>query len=315
MLLIGDGDIEANLAKEIFSRPGWGFKIVERIPELTEQSLAKVRDYFRKRAAEEVILTDLSLERSRVEQLLDLTTEFNVIFKYFPGYFETQSSRLSVQTLAGLPVIEIKQTALEGWGRIFKRVFDIVIASSCLLVLIPFGLVVGTIIVLDSPGPMILGLKRVGVKGKEFTLYKFRSMIKDAHRMKQNAEFIKMSERAGPLFKIKNDPRVTRVGKFLRKTSIDELPQLWNVLRGDMSLVGPRPHEPEEVAAYAAAHKQLLAIKPGITGLAQISGRSHLTFEEEARIDISYLQNWSLFSDIIILIRTVGVVVLGKDAE
>ena len=131
-------------------------------------------------------------------------------------------------------------------------------------------------------------------------------MIKDAHKLKE--KLAKFNERKGPLFKMKNDPRITRVGKILRRTSIDELPQLFNVLRGEMSLIGPRPHEPNEVARYQIWHKRLLNIKPGITGLAQISGRSDLSFDEEARLDIYYLQNWSFILDLEILIKTIPAV-------
>jgi lipopolysaccharide/colanic/teichoic acid biosynthesis glycosyltransferase len=146
-------------------------------------------------------------------------------------------------------------------------------------------------------------LKRVGQKGKIFKMYKFRSMVKDAHLMK--SEIKNLNERPdGPLFKMKNDPRVTTFGKFLRRTSLDELPQLFNVLAGEMSLVGPRPHEPEEVSEYQRGYRKLLTIKPGITGMAQVSGRSSLLFSEEAKLDIFYIENWSILLDLIILLKT-----------
>jgi lipopolysaccharide/colanic/teichoic acid biosynthesis glycosyltransferase len=146
-----------------------------------------------------------------------------------------------------------------------------------------------------------------------FTLYKFRSMVQNAHALKPQMQELN-ERRDGPLFKIQNDPRVTRIGRFLRKASLDELPQLWNVLKGDMSLVGPRPHEPEEVRQYRAEDRGLLAIKPGITGLAQVSGRSNLLFAEEVTLDTYYIENWSLRLDFQILVRTLIVVFKFRDA-
>jgi len=157
---------------------------------------------------------------------------------------------------------------------------------------------------------MIVKLERIGADGKRFKLYKFRSMIKDAHKMKK--ELIDFNERAdGPLFKMQADPRITKFGKFIRKYSLDELLQLLNVIFGSMSLVGPRPHEPQEVAKYQVSDKKLLAIKPGITGMAQVSGRSDLSWQEEVRLDTYYVENWSLSLDIQILLKTPRAV-LGK---
>jgi exopolysaccharide biosynthesis polyprenyl glycosylphosphotransferase len=198
--------------------------------------------------------------------------------------------------------VRIINTSLEGWGKIFKRIFDLVLS----FLLLPFFLIlypiVAIFIKLDSKGPVIVKLQRVGEGGKLFYLYKFRSMIENAHQLKK--DLLPLSERQGPLFKLKNDPRITRVGKFLRRFRIDEVPQIINVLKGDMSLVGPRPHEPEEVEKYLPYQKRLLSIKPGITGLAQISGASDLPFEKEVDLDTYYIENWSLLFDIKILIRT-----------
>ncbi len=167
---------------------------------------------------------------------------------------------------------------------------------------------------MDSAGTVFVKLERIGERGKTFKLYKFRSMVQNAHRMKESlSEYNERKD--GPLFKIKNDPRITRFGGVLRKISFDELPQLYNVLKGEMSLVGPRPHEPQEVARYSKHHKQLLTIKPGITGLAQISGRSKLSFEEESKLDIYYIENWSLGFDFQIIIKTVPVVLSRKNVS
>jgi lipopolysaccharide/colanic/teichoic acid biosynthesis glycosyltransferase len=182
-----------------------------------------------------------------------------------------------------------------------------------LIILSPLFLILSLIIKIDSAGPVFAQLERIGEGGEKFVLFKFRSMIRDAHQLKKN--LIALNERNdGPLFKIKNDPRITRFGRFLRKTSLDELPQLFNVIKGEMSLVGPRPHEPEEVAKYQKHHRKVLTIKPGITGLAQISGRSDLNFEEEVKLDTYYIENWSLKLDIQIIIKTPFIVLTTKSA-
>ena len=211
-------------------------------------------------------------------------------------------------------MIEIKRTPLDGWGRILKRITDTFSSAIILLVLSPLLICVAIIIKLDSPGPVFYRSERVGERERRFGLYKFRSMVENAHAMKP--ELMKYNERNdGPLFKMKNDPRITRFGKFIRRTSLDELPQLYNILRGEMSMVGPRPHEPEEVRRYQKEQRKLLAIKPGITGLAQISGRSELNFNEEARLDIYYIEHWSPLLDFKILLRTPWVVLSAKSAS
>jgi len=183
-----------------------------------------------------------------------------------------------------------------------------------LIILLPLFLIIVFIIKIDSKGQIFYGSKRVGAKGRIIKIWKFRSMVQNAERLKK--KLLSQNERQdGPLFKMDYDPRVTRVGKFIRKWSIDELPQFFNILQGDMSLVGPRPHEPNEVAEYEKHHKKLLNIKPGVTGMAQVSGRSDLEFEEEVKLDTFYIENWSLWIDLIILIKTPFVVLLRRGAK
>jgi lipopolysaccharide/colanic/teichoic acid biosynthesis glycosyltransferase len=182
-----------------------------------------------------------------------------------------------------------------------------------LILLSPILIMLSLLILIDSGWPILVGLPRVGKNGRLFIMYKFRSMIKGADKLKPH--LMPYNERAdGPLFKMSNDPRVTRLGKFLRRLSLDELPQLWNVLLGQMSLVGPRPHEPSEVAKYKNHQRRLLNIKPGITGLGQVSGRSSLSFEDEVKLDTFYVENWSLWQDLVILIKTLVVVWQKKEA-
>jgi lipopolysaccharide/colanic/teichoic acid biosynthesis glycosyltransferase len=185
-------------------------------------------------------------------------------------------------------------------------------AAITLLLAIPLRAFIALVIKLDSPGPVLFPQERVGKNGRRFTIYKFRSMVEGAEGQKAALEVL--NEADGPLFKIKDDPRRTRLGKGLRKWSLDELPQLYNILRGDMSLVGPRPPIPTEVAQYKEWHKRRLEVSPGLTGLWQVSGRSGLTFDEMALLDIYYIENWSLGLDAKILIQTVPKVLFGQGA-
>jgi lipopolysaccharide/colanic/teichoic acid biosynthesis glycosyltransferase len=217
-----------------------------------------------------------------------------------------------------MPVVEVKKTRLDGWGKIYKRIFDT--SGSIILIILtaPVMLITAIVIKLDSAGPMFFKYQRIGQQGKPFTYFKFRSMIKDAHKFRFDNEFLAKQQnlRAGsPMIKFKNDPRITRVGRILRRFSIDELPELFLVFIGKMSLVGPRPHEIEEVGNYQRHHKKLLTIKPGITGLAQVSGRSDLDFEQEVKLDTFYIENWSLGLDMQIIFKTPLAVIKRRQTE
>jgi len=182
-----------------------------------------------------------------------------------------------------------------------------------MIILSPVFLILPLVIKMDSRGKAVYRTHRVGARGKKFYLYKFRSMVSGADKMKE--ELMQKNERPdGPLFKMENDPRITGIGKFLRRTSLDEIPNFWNVLIGNMSLVGPRPHEPREVERYQKHHRKLLDIKPGITGLAQVSGRSTLDFEMEVKLDTLYIETWSMRLDILILLKTPLVVLFSRTA-
>jgi exopolysaccharide biosynthesis polyprenyl glycosylphosphotransferase len=200
-----------------------------------------------------------------------------------------------------------------GGAYVFKRLFDIA-ASICLLALLmPFFLLLALLIRVESPGPVLFQQTRVGRWGRLFTMWKFRSMYIDAEARK--ARLIADNEMAGGvLFKMKHDPRITRVGRLIRKASIDELPQLWNVLRGDMSLVGPRPALPSEVDEYSLRDRHRLEVIPGITCIWQVSGRSDIPFEEQVQLDIQYIESQSFWQDVLILLKTVPAVLLGRGA-
>ncbi len=285
-----------------------GFKILGEFNNLEElKDNEKIINLIKNGKIDYILETDSSINKNNALDLLTFCQENHIILKYVSSLFQTQSLNFNLDSISGIPIVEIEETPLQGWKNVYKRIFDLIISISLILFLSPLFIFIALLIKFTSKGSIFVKLKRVGKKGKLFNIYKFRSMIKNAHKMKK--EIMEQNERKdGPLFKIKNDPRITNLGKFLRKYSIDELPQLFNVLKGDMSLVGPRPHESEEVEKYKRGYKRLLNIKPGISGMAQVSGRSSLIFSEEAKLDIFYIENWSLFLDLIILIKTIKVI-------
>ncbi len=226
-----------------------------------------------------------------------------------PGLVEVAGPRLHLRPFEGLPLLSVEQPQLEGWRRLVKGGMDRVVAAAALLVLAPVLLALALAVRIDSAGPVLFRQERVGINGRSFTMLKFRSMVVDADRQLAALRAENISD--GLLFKLRDDPRVTRVGRLLRRLSLDELPQLVNVLTGSMSLVGPRPPLPSEVAAYDSSVRRRLLVKPGLTGLWQVSGRSDLPWDEAVRLDLRYVENWSLMLDLLILWRT-GRAVLGR---
>jgi len=252
------------------------------------------------------------------EELLDLTSRCNeagVECSVVPRLFEVITDEIAVNEIGGIPLIRLREKRLRGYKKALKAVEDRVIGVAALLVALPVILVTAIAIKLDSPGPVFFRHKRVGKDGKCFTCLKFRSMYDGAHELQVMMVNGKPGNEFGWLcWKEKEDPRVTRVGKFIRKYSIDELPQIFNVLAGQMSLVGPRPHIKEEVRQYKDWHRQRLNVKPGITGLWQVSGRSDLPFDEMIKLDLYYIETWSLWQDIKIILRTFKAIVSGNGA-
>ncbi|HEV2890720.1 MAG TPA: sugar transferase [Frankiaceae bacterium] len=236
----------------------------------------------------------------------------NVDLVVAPSLTNVAGPRISIRPVAGLPLLHVEEPEFTGARRVFKGVFDRTMSALILLAALPVMAVVAIAIKATSPGPVFFKQQRVGQNGREFTLWKFRSMRPDAEAVRE--QLLDSNEHDGVLFKIKRDPRVTSVGRILRRLSLDELPQILNVVRGDMSLVGPRPPLPEEVAAYRSDVRRRLLVKPGLTGLWQVSGRSDLTWEESVRLDLHYVENWSVALDAMILWKTVGAVLRGRGA-
>ena len=259
-----------------------------------------------------VIQTDPNPTSEDTVQLIDYCRSQHIGYAFFPPVLTDVPHMLAVERLDALPLVRFKPTPLDGWGHVCKRIFDVIIGSILILFLLPIFLLIALGILVESGLPIFYISQRVGKHGRSrIPVLKFRSMIKDADAKKQDLSE-KNQRTDGPLFKMHNDPRVTKFGHFLRRFDFDELPQLFNVILGHMSLVGPRPHLPEEVACYHDQQRRVFAVRPGMTGLAQISGRSDLSFEEEVRFDLQYVEEWSPVLDLIILIKTVWVVLAGN---
>jgi exopolysaccharide biosynthesis polyprenyl glycosylphosphotransferase len=229
-----------------------------------------------------------------------------------PSLTNVAGPRITIRPVAGLSLLHVDEPEFTGFRRVFKTVYDRALALGILVALAPVLAVVALAVRLSSRGPVFFSQERVGQNGRAFRLWKFRSMYVDAESRRPQVEDLNESD--GVLFKIRRDPRVTPVGRLLRRLSIDEMPQLWNVVRGDMSLVGPRPPLPSEVASYASEVRRRLLVKPGLTGLWQVSGRADLTWEESVRLDLHYVENWSVALDFMILWKTVGAVLHGRGA-
>ena len=226
---------------------------------------------------------------------------------------DISSQRLTVRPLGRFPIVYVEPVTRGGWRAWAKRTFDIAGAAGGLLLMAPAMAVVAVLVKLDSRGPVLFRQTRVGRDSEPFPVLKIRTMVVDAEA--RLAELREQNEADGPLFKMANDPRITRIGKFLRMTSLDEVPQLWNVIRGDMSLVGPRPALPHETEEWDSLLTQRLRVKPGITGMWQVSGRSDTSFDDYTRLDLYYVDNWSLTTDLAILAKTVPVVLLRQGAR
>lgn len=229
-----------------------------------------------------------------------------------PALTDIAGPRIHTQQVAGLPLIHVTTPTLEGGQGVAKRLFDLFVSTLLIIVSSPVMLVLAILVKLESRGPALFKQERVGMEGEHFEMLKFRSMVVDAEQ--RLTELAQHNDGSGLLFKMKNDPRVTRIGRFIRKFSLDELPQLFNIFAGSMSLVGPRPPLPSEVAAYEHDVRRRLLVKPGLTGLWQVSGRSNLSWQDSVRLDLYYVENWSLAGDLIILLRTFRAVFRGSGA-
>jgi len=302
VVVIGTGNLAKNVADTIHDNVSFGLKVVKVIDR---EGIDKLEKILAKHPFEGVIVADPSLSEKETIKILEFCEDKRIIFKMIPNIFRAKLSNVEINTLASHPLIEIKKTPLEGWGKVIKRTLDLVVSLLGLVLLLPLFLVVALLIKIDSKGPVFFKHKRIGARGNPFYLYKFRSMIENADQLYPQ---LVRKQKKGLFFpKIEHDPRITRVGRLLRVTFIDELPQLLNVFKGEMSLVGPRPLTPTEykqVSSYERRYSRTSYIKPGMTGLWQVSGLHQLSDWQRLQLDVYYVENWSLLLDFWILVKT-----------
>jgi exopolysaccharide biosynthesis polyprenyl glycosylphosphotransferase len=307
MVVVGRGEDRARVRRTMERAPG-AYSIAGEVDlGAGGVDLATLRGTLDRTGARDVIL--VGAERLSDDEFLELLRSVRlrgVPLKVVPGALALMRSRPVLSESMGLPLLEVRYPQLDNTQRALKRALDVAVSLLGLVLISPLFLVVALAIRLDSPGPILFRQKRVGADGKVFLCYMFRSMYEGAERRQESLE--PFNEAEGPVFKIKDDPRVTPFGRFLRRWSMDELPQLVNVLKGEMSLVGPRPLPVRDFQRMEEAHRRRLGALPGMTGYWQTSGRSNLSFEEMVRLDLYYIENWSLSFDIKIILRTLGAV-------
>jgi exopolysaccharide biosynthesis polyprenyl glycosylphosphotransferase len=335
-LVVGRGPEASLFIREMRERPSLGYRVIGVVDtktvdgQLTYEdvpvigTLKSLPELIRDSGANEVIIADADVNADTLfEVMIRCGRRRGVEFRIAPSLFNCLPRKTEIDQIGVLPMIRLFREPLSNVARILKRTFDLVVSALAVLVLLPLWLLIALLIKLDSKGPVFYTQERVGMDGRLFLLYKFRTMKAGSdsqlHREYQKA-FIagraeaNLGDDSKPTYKLLTDPRITRIGKFLRRTSLDEVPQLFNVLSGDMSVVGPRPPIPYEVEAYELWHRKRLDMKPGVTGLWQVSGRNRLPFEEMVRLDLFYIENWSLLLDLKIILRT-GFVMLGREGH
>jgi exopolysaccharide biosynthesis polyprenyl glycosylphosphotransferase len=319
--VIGAGKIGGALVKEIQKKPALGLNIIGYLDDFKQNDskqaglkiLGKISDFpkvARKEFINKIFIT-CHCESEAFLKLLESAREMGIAVRVVPYGFDLMSGEFSKYNIGLIPILEYCN------GKIYKtqlgkRLFDFITATCLTVFILPIFAVIALLIRLDSPGPVLYFSKRYGRAGQKFHMYKFRSMRMDADDL--ICEIKDKNEADGPIFKIKKDPRITRVGKFLRKFSLDELPQLFNVIKGDMSLVGPRPLPISQIEKEDLKQLQRLEVRPGITGLWQIRGRSDISFARLIKWDIWYIKNWSFWLDFNILLQTIPVVLKGRGA-
>ena len=312
VLLIGTNKKMYALRRLLTRRKALGYRVVDHIDTA---SVSHIKELRQEKGIDEIVVGDPTLTDDEQEKLFDYCQIHNITYKYFPTTLQTQSYTMKIWN--GEPIIEFSHTPLDGWGRIIKRSYDIVAGFLLTVIFSPAMLVIAFLIKLEDPhGPIIYKNERIGENGQKFFVYKFRYMLWKYCVTHENPHFDEAvvfekqlieernSRKGGVLYKIKDDPRKMKVGAWIERFSLDELPQFFNVLQGTMSLVGPRPHQEREVARYSEYHRRLLTMRPGVTGMAQVSGRSDLAFEDEYLLDVFYIENWSLWLDIVICLKT-----------
>lgn len=324
VIIVGTGGTARNIGRLVAEHRGWGFNLLGYIREDDTGgeagglgapvigTIGDIPELVRKSVVDEVIF---AVSRERVEELENIflfLEDHGINARLALDIFPHMIARVHIEEIGDTPLLTFTTIPTNEVALLVKRLVDIVLSAAALVLLSPLFAVIPVLIKLTSPGPVLFVQKRCGLNGRVFDFYKFRSMYVGSEKMKPR--LASLNENDGPAFKMRNDPRITPVGRFLRKTSLDELPQFWNVLKGDMSIVGPRPPIPSEVARYERWQRRRLSMKPGLTCLWQVSGRSLLHFHDWMRLDLQYIDNWSLWLDIKIMFKTIPAVFSGKGA-
>ena len=324
LIVVGTGRRASQFISNVRNHPEWGLKIVGLIDYETSLkgkefegskvigTLEDIPGILHGYSIDEVVFIVPRAKLDSIQNSIYVCEIEGVRATIAADLFELKIARARQTELGGMPLVMFETTVAEEWELFIKRAFDIVASGLGIIILSPIFLLTAILIKLTSPGPVFYVNKRMGLNGRKFVLYKFRSMYKGAHT--KISELMEKNEMKGPIFKIKNDPRITPLGKLMRKFSIDELPQLFNVLIGEMSLVGPRPPIPQEVANYEPWQRRRLSMRPGITCIWQVSGRSKIGFDEWMKMDLEYIDNWSLWLDVKILFKTIPAVLFGVGA-
>ena len=326
VLLIGKGETGRSVLRTLIARKDLGFKLIGYMHDGKDNDLGDIGSRYPDIGAFDNLAKVLqehpdlhsvfiALPGSMYEdimRLIRICRNSGVPVQVAPDLFQLSLSRVETNSMGGIPMLSMREIRISFFQQFFKRILDLVVTLILAIPVLIICLFIALAIRLDSTGPVIYRAKRVGKGGNDFIMFKFRSMVVDADDKREALE--EMNEREGPIFKIREDPRLTRVGRVIRRWSLDELPQLYNVFTGDMSLVGPRPPIRREVEQYQAWHKQRLRVRGGVTGLWQVSGRSDLTFDEQALLDVYYIENWSLGLDLRILVQTIPYTLFGRGA-
>ncbi|MDD3905697.1 MAG: sugar transferase [Candidatus Omnitrophica bacterium] len=324
ILIVGTGRRAVQFIQKLENHPEWGFRIVGiidydqvnvgKIVSGVEvlSSIEEIPRIIQRRAIDEIIFVIPRSQLSRIEDYLYICETHGINVTIAVDLFDVKISKLRQTDIDGIPLITFDATPANEQQLFLKRAIDVAASGFGIMLLSPVFLIIAMLIKATSRGPVLYIQKRSGLNGRKFVVYKFRSMYKGAHE--RLPELMSKNEMSGPIFKIKNDPRVTPVGRLLRKFSLDELPQLFNVLMGTMSLVGPRPPLPKEVRQYEPWQRRRLSMRPGITCLWQIGGRNKIGFDQWMKLDLEYIDNWSLWLDIKILLKTIPAVLSGRGA-
>ena len=314
VILVGSNEDSERLVRVLALGARDDVEIVDRV-DLNSTSPAQLADHIHAHSANAVLIAPRHSLFGQIESTIHLCELEGVEVWLLADFFQTRISQTTIDEIHGRPMLVFRSGPDASWQALAKGVIDFVGGCFLLLMLSPIILAAALAVRLSSPGPILFRQQRAGLNGRPFTMFKFRSMVTNAEQLKQ--ELAALNEMSGPVFKVTNDPRVTRTGRFLRKWSIDELPQLLNVVRGEMSLVGPRPLPVDEVARFDdLAHRRRLSVPPGLTCLWQVRGRNDVKdFKEWVRLDLEYIDNWSLWLDFKILLWTIPAVFTGAGAK